>query len=355
MGRRWQIALAVLAAALLYLLFWPVPIDPAAWTPPPAPTLGANRALAAVERLPVVHGIGPETVAIDAQGLIYAGLTNGDIVRLTPDGRNASIFADTGGRPLGMTFDAAGDLLVADAHRGLLSISPAREVRELAREASGEPILFANDVDVSADGVIYLTDTSRRFPLEHSDLDFIEHRGTGRLIELDPRSGAARVVARDLHYPNGVAVAPDGSFVVVTESTEYRVRRYWRRGPRAGQLDTFIDNLPGFPTGISSNGRDTFWLALAFPRIGALDALLPHPFLRKVVFRLPDFVKPAPARRAMAFGLSLDGRVVRDLQDDSEGAYAPLTSVEEHDGALYLAGGFQERWQPAIARIRLPR
>jgi sugar lactone lactonase YvrE len=234
----------------------------------------------------------------------------------------------------------------------LLAVSPAGEVRVLAAEAGGEPIRFANDVDVAADGTLYFTDTSSRFPLEHSDLDFIEHRGTGRLLALAP-DGQVRVVATGLHYPNGIAVGPGSRFVVVTESTEYRVRRFWL-GARTGESDVFIDNLPGFPTGISSNGRDRFWLALAFPRIALFDALLPRPFLRKVVFRLPDVLKPAPARHALALGLDLEGRVVANLQDDSPDAYAPLTSVEEHGGFLYLAGGFQERWQPSIARIAVP-
>src|SRR6185436_1804679 len=110
----------------IYLLVWPVPIEPAAWTPPPAPPLegsyARNHKLAAVERFPVVHGIGPETVAVDRDGNLYAGLTNGRIVRFGPDGSNPTVFVDTGGRPLGMTFASDGALLVADARRGLLEV-----------------------------------------------------------------------------------------------------------------------------------------------------------------------------------------------------------------------------------------
>lgn len=134
-----RLLLLALSAAVVYLLVWPVPIDPAAWTPPAAPALKTNRALAAVTRVPVTHGVGPETVAVDAAGRVYAGLTNGRIVRLPPGGP-AEVFADTRGRPLGMVFDGAGNLVVADAHRGLLSVSPAGEVRFTDTSSRFRPI-----------------------------------------------------------------------------------------------------------------------------------------------------------------------------------------------------------------------
>src|SRR5260370_23040237 len=103
----------------------------------------------------------------------------------------------------------------------------------------------------------------------------------------------AWVLLRDLYFANGVAVSPDQSFVLVNDTSSYRVRRFWLTGPKQGQSDIFIDNLPGFPDGISSNGRDTFWLALVNRRDAALDSMLPHPFLRKVVMRLPSFLQPS--------------------------------------------------------------
>lgn len=65
------IALGTLLTILvIYLIFWPVPIEPVAWTPPPAPKLEGsytvNDALAKAERLGENEGIGPEDVTIDA-------------------------------------------------------------------------------------------------------------------------------------------------------------------------------------------------------------------------------------------------------------------------------------------------
>lgn len=75
-----------------------------------------------------VHG--PEDTAVDSQGRVYAGLHDGRIVRVLADD-SLETFADTGGRPLGMNFDASGNLIVADAYKGLLSIDPQGAIKVL--------------------------------------------------------------------------------------------------------------------------------------------------------------------------------------------------------------------------------
>ena len=131
----------ILILLLIYLLFWPVPIDPAAWTPPQAPELKGvyepNSRLASLERLGKGAGIGPEDVSIDSQGRIYGGMEDGRIVRFQPDGSNPEVFADAGGRPIGHDFDVAGNLIVAVDQRGLLSIAPDGRINELSTEAAG--------------------------------------------------------------------------------------------------------------------------------------------------------------------------------------------------------------------------
>ena len=103
-----------------------------------------------------------------------------------------------------------------------------------------------------------------------------------------------------------------------------------------GQNDIFIDNLPGFPDGLSWNGRDRFWLALVAPRNALFDRMLPYPFVRKIVARLPKFLQPAPARYSFVVGLDPQGRVVENLQNGSEDCYAEIANVVEHNGSLYF-------------------
>ena len=331
---------ALIAATLVYLFFAPVPITPAAWTPPANPGLTGpyqqNSRLAPVQRLNLGQGHAPEDVAIDADGKIYGGFEDGRIVQLAADGTQPRVFANTQGRPLGLIFDREGNLIVADALKGLLSINKVGDVKVLADEEHGWKFSCLNDLDVGPDGTIYFTEASQKFPMSQHVSDLLEHQPNGRLLAWDPKSQTIRMLLKEIYFANGVAVSPDQSFVLVAETGMYRVRRYWLSGPQAGQWDVFIDNLPGFPDGISSNGKDKFWLALVTPRQAFFDRLLPHPFLRKVVYRLPKSLQPAPQRYSFVIALDSRGRVVDNLQNGSPDCYAQIANVVEHNNTLYF-------------------
>jgi sugar lactone lactonase YvrE len=339
--KRVGLVVAVLVvAAVAYLLLAPVPINPGVWTPPVSPTLTGqyqqNTRLASVQRLPLGDGHKPEDVALDADGKIYAGFEDGRIIVLQADGTQPRVFANTGGRPLGLVFDRAGNLIVADAIKGLLSVNKSGAVKVLATEADGVPFGCLNDLDVAADGTIYFTEASNKFPMSQFTNDLLEHQPNGRLLALDPQSEKPRTVLPNLYFANGVAVSPDQSFVLVAETGMYRVRRVWLKEPKLGTDDIFIDNLPGFPDGISSNGRDRFWLSLVTPRQAIFDRMLPRPFWRKVVARLPKFLQPAPLRYSFVLGLNQSGRIVENLQNGSPDCFAEISNAVEHNGTLYF-------------------
>jgi len=347
-------AVALLAVAIIYLLAWPVPINPVAWTPAPPPELAGpyaqNSELTRVEKLKI-DGFAPEDVAFDSQDRIYCGDDHGRIFRFESDGTKPQVFADTRGRPLGLVFDHDGNLIVADAIIGLVSIAPDGKATVLTTEAGGIPFRCANDLDVARDGTIYFTDASYKYPLTRLKDDVLEHQPNGRFMSYDPRTKQTSVLLRDLYFANGVAVSPDQSFVLVNDTSSYRVRRFWLAGPKQGQSDVFIDNLPGFPDGISSNGQDKFWLALVNRRDAALDSMLPHPFMRRIVWRMPSFMQPDIKRYAFALALDANGKVVQNLQDPSPQCFAQIANVVEHKGMLYF-GSIGEH---AIGRMPLPK
>ena len=326
----------LLTGGLAYLLLAPVPITPGAWTPAPAPELTGqyekNTRLSPVQKLSLGPGHNPEDVALDAEGKIYAGLEDGRIMVLQPDGTQPRVFADTAGRPLGLIFNREGDLIVADASKGLLSINKSG-ISVLATEADGEKFGCINDLDVGADGTIYFTEASHKFSMKQHVEDLLEHQPNGRLLAFDPKSGKVRIVLPGLYFANGVAVSPDQTFVLVAETGKYRVRRVWLKDLKN---DIFIDNLPGFPDGISSNGKDKFWLALVTPRQALVDKMLPYPFVRKIVMRMPNFLRPGPERYSFVLGLDAQGRVTDNLQNGSPDAYAQIANVVERNGSLYF-------------------
>jgi len=336
----------IVVVTLLYFTAWRVPIDPVAWKAPPnsgySGPFARNERLRGIQALPIGGNHGPEDVALDAQGRIYASTHEGRIVRLQADGSNPEDWIDTGGRPLGIEFDTNGNLIVADAFRGLLLITPDGNITELATEADGIPIRYADDVDVSADGKIYFSDASTKFgakewggTYEASLLDLMEHGGHGRLLVFDKTDGKAKTLLDELNFANGVAVGHDQTYVLVNETGNYRVIRYWLTGPKKGLAEPFIEGLPGFPDNISSGFDGLYWVALASPRNPLLDKLSDKPFLRKVIQRMPAFIRP----KAVAYGhiilIDEHGEVVKDLQDSS-GSYPINTSVTETEDYLYI-------------------
>ena len=351
--RALKIALAFLALLAAYLLLWPTGLEPVAWTPPPAPKLEGvyayNEKLKGIQKLAPGLGSGPEGVNVDAIGRVYTGYKDGRIVMLSSNGAAYAELGNTQGRPLGITFGPNGGLIIADAKQGLLHLGNG--ITPLATEADGVPFRFVDDADnTRLDKNIYFTDASSKYGYGQHMTDILEHGANGRLLEYNVASQQTRVLMKGLHFANGVAVGPDDAYVLVNETGEYRVLRYWLKGEKAGTHDVFIDNLPGFPDNITFNNRDTFWLALFAPRDALLDELLPgNLFLRQVVARLPAFLQPRPKMHSFVLGLGLDGKVVHNLQYAGPDAYAPITSVREFGPWLY----FGSLTYPAIGRIPL--
>lgn len=344
MTRGVKIGGTVVLATAAYLAFWPVPIDPVAWEPPEAPDLtgpfALNETLTGGERLLEDAGVGPEDVAFDAEGRLYTGFEDGRIARLKRPNHEPRLFAETGGRPLGMVFDPLGNLLVADAVKGLLSISPQGEVSVLATGLNDRPFGFLDDLDIGPDGTIYMSDASLRFGYGSHRLAILEHGGDGQLLGWNPVTRGVYVLLDGLQFPNGIVVEPSGESLLFAETGAYRIRRYWLRGERAGTTEVVAENLPGFPDNISRVSDGRIWVPLSSPRNAFVDWLAPYPSLRKVVARLPGWVQPKERRHGLVVELAPDGRPLRTLHDPS-GEVAMTSCAMERDGVLYV-GSFHD-------------
>ena len=327
-------------------------LDPVCWTPPS--DLGLTGAFtptspaAPLERW-LMPGFGPEDVAVDAQGRLYVGTNDGQIFRVLNEGATIERVASTGGRPGGIEIDNDGSLVVCDMLRGLLRVDPESGAVTVLADAAQHRLTFTNNCAIAADGSVYFSDTSDKFPLAYFKGDLLEGRARGRLLRWSP-NGSVDEVARDFRFANGVALAADDSFALVSETAGYRVSKVWLTGERAGSSDVVLDNIPGLPDNMSTGSEGTFWIAVPSGRNALLDRLLPLPGLfRKALWALPDRLHPEANRVVQVIGIDREGTVRHVLSSPGD-TFHYVTGVRENEGWLYL-GSLVEN---AIARIPAP-
>ncbi len=335
----------VVLVLLAYLLLWPVTIEPRAWNAPrDRGYVGAftpNQRLQEVERHVLPNSVGPEDIAIDAQGRPVFGVLSGDILRLEADGSFTTL-TTTGGRPLGLEFDDDGGLWIADAYQGLMHWSLEKGLELLVTEVDGVAVRYADDVDIAADGTVYFSDASMKFPAasvgtyEASLLDIMEHSGNGRVLAYQPKTGRTYTVQGGLHFANGVAVSHDQQWLLVVETGSYRILKIGIGAHNNGEVVTLIKNLPGFPDNINDGPNGKFWVGLVSPRSEVLDSLSNHPYVRKMIQRLPSFIRPQAKNYGHVIAIDSRGNVVENLQDPA-GSYAQVTGAAEVAGRIYLS------------------
>ncbi len=343
--------LITLALIVSYLLFWPTLINPIAWQAPVAPPVSSDNRLSSVEIIEFPD-YGPEDLTRASNGTIYSSSASGAIYQITET--DTREIANTGGRPLGIEWsDSHNTILVADAILGLLSVTAEGAVQPLSNEVDGSPIHYADDVDLTSDGIVYFSDASTKFTaVEHGSyeaslLDIMEHGANGRLLKYDFSTGETSIALDGLHFANGVAISFDERSVLVVETSKYRVLRYWIGGPNAGETEVFIDNLPGFPDNINRNADGHYWIGLVSPRNSLLDGLSEYPFWRKVIQRLPSWMRPKAERFGQVIAVNEAGQLVDHWADQSS-RYGFITGALLDGDWMYLSSLHED----SLARVK---
>ncbi|KAK3410558.1 hypothetical protein EUGRSUZ_J02525 [Eucalyptus grandis] len=192
----------VLAITILYRL---EPFDPAPLPPPPHGLSGTvtapkenSRMLRGAEMVRAGRVVGPEDVVYDTEsGVIYVGCADGWVKRIKVSGSSRDFavedWVNIGRRLLGLALGRDDELLVCGSYKGLLKVSKRDGTVELLTdEAEGLKFNLTDGANVAI-------------------WDVLEGQPHGRFLSYDPTTKETRVLARDLYFPNGVALSPDQS------------------------------------------------------------------------------------------------------------------------------------------------
>ena len=268
------------------------------------------------------------------------------------------MLAKIGGRPLGLALDREGRIVTCVAGMGLVRVGMDGKVelltdqteRSLFSVQDDTTIRMADDLDIAPDGTIYFTDATKRYDIENWGLDLLEGRPNGRLLSYDPATRRTRTVCDNLRFPNGVCLTHDGKHLLVASTWECSILIFdlarLSDGPRV-----FASGLPGYPDNINRASDGGYWVPLAGMRNPVFDQAMRHPGLRRRMTRRVPPTNWLFGNLNIGGVLKIDGsgKVVDALWDAPDGPLYMITSMREHEGALYLGGVTNDK----IGRLRL--
>ena len=338
---------SALCYSIYHLSTAPILTAPVSWESPEHPGLtgvyAPNGRLTNAKLIPLGDHDGPEAIVRGPDGHLVTGTSDGHILRINPKTGAFTSLGTTEGRPLGLAFDGQGRLFIADALKGLLVRETDGALRSLCQTVEGTPVSYADDVTVARSGMVYFTDASTKFspaksggPYEASRLEIVEHGATGRVIECDPKTGHARILAKGIAFANGITLTHDERALLIVETAKYRVVRHWLTGPRKGRTLQFLEGLPGFPDNITRGRDGRYWIGLVSPRSQILDVLSESPGLRTVLQRLPRWAQPDATSFGHIIAINEKAELLVSLQDPT-GRVGFTVGVQEEPDFLYIS------------------
>jgi len=166
----------------------------------------------------------PDGIYVNEEGILFvASRSEGTIIKVMPDG-NASIFAEVGDRPRGITADESGNLYISHNHESgkISKITPEGEVSTFANVATFKPENYQIEYLMWLGYITY-----------HEDFLYVPSIGRDQIFKISlegevtvfagsgtrgiPRGG---VLTADLNRPIGLAFSADGSSLYISGCTD---------------------------------------------------------------------------------------------------------------------------------------
>jgi gluconolactonase len=187
--------------------------------------------------------------------LVVSDIPNNEMWRWQPGGKRELLRANSNGAN-GNAFDAQGRLYTCEGHaRRVVRTERNGRVEVLADKWQGRRLNAPNDIVVRRDGHAWFTDPAFGPANDRRELDFYG------VYHIAPR-GALEVVAKPAGRPNGIALAPDGRTLYVTNSDEHNVRAYdVARNGMASNERMVVSGIEGVPDGMKVDEKGNLYVA----------------------------------------------------------------------------------------------
>lgn len=165
-----------------------------------------------------------EGPAADAAGNVYFTDQPNDRIMVWKVNGELSTYMQPSGRSNGMFIDKKGYLWsCADAKNELWRISPDKNVEVVLKDYEGKLFNGPNDVWVTADGSVYITDPFyKRSWWDHTAMP----QEKQCVYYLSPDHKTLKRVADDLVQPNGIVGTPDGKTLYVADIGDKKTWSY---------------------------------------------------------------------------------------------------------------------------------
>jgi gluconolactonase len=281
---------------------------------PRFPTLARHPAIIGVDAVRQIWmGVDhAEGVAVDDSGQIWAGGEEGQVYCGRPDG-DPRVVAVLRGRTLGIAVDGDGSAYVADPDGpGMYRVSAAGPPVVLSRGSSDREAVYPNHPVFLPDRELIWTDSG------HWGAD------DGCIFSTDAAGGTTVVDRRACHFPNGVAVSPDGTTLVVVESNLPGVSAFAIDGLELHEYRVVVECPGTVPDGVAfdTNGGllISFWapdMILVLRADGKLETLVYDPL--RFVLNHPTNVAFVPGT-SLVVAANFGERFLSTFEHDCEGA-----------------------------------
>lgn len=339
-------------------------IHPEVWNPPLKPafegSLQLNEKLTDISKIDLGVWNGPEEFAFDDAGNMFCGVHKGEkdfaqgaILKISPEGE-VEEFLRTDSWVTGMQFDRNGNLIALINGLGLVQIDKNKNMEVLVeKDESERPILMGSGLKIASDGKIYFANLSSQNTTTAKYINklFLELRPTGGVYCYDPQAKETQTISNGNYFGNGLELSADESFLLLSETSKYRILKYWLKGKKAGTSEVFVDNLAGFPNNISRKENGNFWIGFTTKRNDQLDDIHPKKGMKKLVYGLPSFVQPKAERFGMILEISEEAKIIQTLFDTSGKLVMEAGAVKEFRNNLYIGGD----WVSYIAKYELDK